>query len=268
MKLYRIDARVEDRRMKTNEELRKIAKNNGRGRATREFVRKFNILNHWFKDNFFNHGNVVAHLFDVVYDQINKKGDQLAFGETSPNGRSLNDFLSRGLYFPAAIIKDYVTRLNEGRLHYFEMAYGYYFTGLVYIWERDTILNGGLDYVYYDDNNPNPLPSYTHKREEGPAYELRVTNRIFLPAPKYIGIGASVRQFVAENRMDMDEIINFTKIKYPTTTLVHMPHIRFQSNKGSGETGNHSKGMNCYRIMEIIYGIECGWYDHIKRVIE
>jgi len=268
MEYYLINKRSEDQRFKSSEEIRKLNTNGGRtGRPNAHFIRKFNAFNAWFSYKYLNHGNIVAHLFNLIIDQINIKGDRLAFATSSPNGRSANKFLSRGLYFPSSIIKDLLSRYNrdmnpKGGL---QLPWGYYLTGLMYIWESQEVLKNPVTYDYYDGDLD--LPSYTH-HTDGPAYELRFKHRKYIPNPKFLFIGKTVRQFRKLNRMDIEVVLEYVKEIYPDTIVVYVPHIWLGCNKKRNETGNNKKSMNAQRLMEITLGIELGWYDDLKRVVE
>lgn len=270
MSYFIINFKMEDKRLKTNLEVAKLQNHNGNtGRPNSDFIKKFTGFNYWFSDKHFNHGNIVAHLFDVITDQINVNNDKRAFGTTSPNGRSCNKYLSRGLYFPSSIIKDQLSRFNRGikPKNGLKLPWGYYLTGLLYIWKSKDVLKHPKNYIYYGDhNNNNPLTSYNHNVDD-PAHELRFTDRAFVPPPAYLFVGKSIRQFRHKNRIDIKRVVRYVKKKYPSTIVVYTPHIWFGCNKKRLETGNKVVSMNAQRIMEIIFGIELGWYEHLKREI-
>lgn len=270
MDYYYINQDSEDKRFKSKKEIKKLKANRGKtGRPGPDFIRKYKIFNNWFSENFLNHGNIVAHLFGVITDQMNVNGDKKAFRESSPNGRSCNKYLSRGLYFPQSIIKDHLAKYKNRTTpkNGLQLPWGYYLTGLMYIWNSKTIFSNPEHYTYYgNDNNDNPLTSYIHDPDD-PAHEVRYIDRAFMPPPRYIIVGKSIRQFRQVNRMDINRVLNYLKLKYPNAIVIYVPHILFNCPKQRNETGNKKHSMNAMRLFEIIWGIEHGWYKNLKRII-
>lgn len=262
---YKIDSNNEDKRLKSKKEQRQLTTPRP-GTLDKVGKRKFKLLNDWFSNNFFNHGNIAAHPFDVVFDQMNKKGDRKGFADT-PNGRSLNKFLTRGMYFPGSIIKDWLDCYNKGRDNKIKMPWGYYFTGVLYLWQTQNILDLNEFYKYYNDNKEK-LPSFPH-HQDGPAYEIRFIDRKYIPVPKIILVSRTLSiRLRKENRFDINIFLEKIKEKYGDNVIViYVPHLNFKINKKKNQTGNNSKSINALRLMEIVFGVLDGWYEHLKQNI-
>jgi len=223
---------------------------------------RYRYLSKLLSGKYLNHGSILAHSLNLVINQINKKRDAIHF---TKDGRSLNLHISRGAYFGQAIAKDYVhkMRLHKPRPH--GEPWGYFTTPIIYLYDQELVWQDVNErkVTLYDKQIPtyDHIPNYFCPG----AYEFRYHDRKNLPAPTYILIGQSVVPLRINMREFMHTYLSRVRKIYPSTTIVHAPHITIL-NAGKGKTnGNQNTPLSVFRFLEILEHLENNEYEHARR---
>jgi len=233
-----------------------------RGRPSSNFVQEYNKLQNWIGKKYLNHGNNMAHTLKLVFNQLNKERDLEVFTE---DGRSLNLYISRGLYFSKRCATLYTDQQNPTHRKRSSKNLGLFISPALYLYDRAPIeeLVEEKKCVLY----AKAIPSYDHGCDVQ-TYEYRLNHRLDLPAPRYIITGRAVSALRKTARIDYDQYTQLVAKIFPNTILIHTPHISFGVDKKRHETGNGKTPLTGKRILDILYNIESGKYKAIKKQVE
>lgn len=250
MEFYKIDEDVEI----------KPALMQRRGQPSSAFVQEYDSLQKWISTRYLNHGNNMAHTLSLVFNQLNKKRDKLVFSE---NGRSLNLYFSRGLYFAKNCSNKYTNQKNSYYRKTSNGNLGLYISPAMYLYNKNSIekLVEEEKCTLYDGS----IPSYDHGKTVN-AYEYRLNDREDLPQPVYIITGrsfcAKLRQ---KNRVDYKQYTKLISEVFPDTILIHIPHVSFGTGKDKYSTANEKHPLTGKRVLDILYNLEQGKYTKYKQ---
>jgi hypothetical protein len=224
-------------------------------------IQQYDVLQKWLGKKYLNHGNNMAHTLALVFNQLNKERDKIVFTE---NGRSLNLFFSRGLYFSKRCATLYTNQKNVTYKTRSSKDLQLYISPAIYLYHRNPIeiMIKEKKGVLYDKE----IPSYDHNCDVN-TYEYRLADRATLPAPAYIITGRGFGSLRKENRIDYGKYATLVANFFPETILIHTPHISFGTCKKKNQTGNGKRPLTGKRILEILYNLEQGRYDKYKQQI-
>jgi len=218
------------------------------GRPSLGAIQVMQSLNTWMFNKYANHGNVAAHLFGVIRDQVNKTQDVLHEKEFHKNGRSLNRFATRGMFFCGTTMRYYDLRFRKhgtpDPCYNTRYKWGYYLTPILYLYDINAIqkLMAVRAATYFE----HKIPTYSHNFSEK-VHEIRVHDRTTLPKPSLIIVGKAYTALRASERIDIRTLHSVAGCD-----ILHLPHINLYSNKDDAATGNATTSKNAIRIIECI----------------
>lgn len=249
MKYYIIDQKSEI----------KPKRNQLMGRPSDQIKEDYKKLQKYIGKRYLNHGNNVAHTLGLVRNQLNKKRDREVF---TPNGRSINLHISRGLCFTKNCSQLYA-RKDRDELELIQnlidkYPFALFITPAMYLYHRkpiEKLIEDGKG-ILYDGN----IPSYDHQSDVN-TYEYRIDDADDLPDPAYIIIGKNAgKDLIEENRINFEAYALLIKELYPETILIYLKHVYFGTNKNGTSTGNELTPLTGKKLMDAIYNIKQGRY--------
>lgn len=218
------------------------------GRPTEAVKEIIEEHNNWMFTRYANHGNVAAHIFGELHDQINKLRDREFKLIFHKDGRSLNRFITRGMYFCGATVRNFDLRFRKqltpdatGLTNY---EWGYYLTPIMYLYDIQDIykLVRKRLATYFE----TMIPTYSHTYLDN-VHEFRVHNRNALPNPTLIIVGKNSNPLKASQRIDIERLH-----KHAKCDILHIPHLRLILGKGENSTGNEVCSTNAIRVIQCI----------------
>ena len=218
------------------------------GRPSKEDVVNIKENNDWMFSLYGNHGNSAAHALGKIHDQTNKKRDILNEEEFGKEGRSINRFITRGMFFCNTILRQNDLLFRAYNRPSTSYKWGWYLTPIIYLYDIKEILTlvkyGNAE--YYEKK----IPTYEHDFEDS-VHEIRLVNRKFCPKPKLIVVGKTKAALREEERLPIKLFHEMVGCN-----VLHLPHINLGAYKDKLATGNKTVSINAIRIIDCVKSIQ------------